>query len=59
MYATRFLKTKRLLPSLALCLLHSLIPAARKVTMPGASHHPPVEQPREFNRISSDFLRKN
>ena len=40
-------------------ILHAKIPGARKVTMPGASHHPPVEQPKEFNRILSDFLRKN
>jgi pimeloyl-ACP methyl ester carboxylesterase len=39
-------------------ILPAKIPGARKVTMPGASHHPPVEQPKEFNRILSDFLRK-
>lgn len=39
-------------------ILHTKIPGARKVVMPGASHHPPVEQPKEFNRILSDYLRK-
>lgn len=39
-------------------ILHAKIPGARKAVMPGASHHPPVEQPKEFNRILSDFLRK-
>jgi pimeloyl-ACP methyl ester carboxylesterase len=39
-------------------ILHAKIPGARKAVMPGASHHPPVEQPAEFNRILSDFLRK-
>ncbi len=39
--------------------LVSGIPGARKAVMPGASHHPPVEQPKEFNRILSDFLKKN
>src|SRR5829696_626576 len=32
------------------------IPGARKVTIPGASHHPPVETPQEFNRALLDFL---
>lgn len=32
------------------------IPGARKVTIPGASHHPPVETPAEFNRALLDFL---
>jgi pimeloyl-ACP methyl ester carboxylesterase len=32
------------------------IPGARKVIIPGASHHPPVETPREFNRALLDFL---
>jgi 3-oxoadipate enol-lactonase len=40
-------------------ILHAKIPGARKAVMPGASHHPPVEQPKEFNRILSDFLKKN
>jgi 3-oxoadipate enol-lactonase len=40
-------------------ILHARIPGARKVSMPGASHHPPVEQPKEFNRVLSDFLRKS
>jgi 3-oxoadipate enol-lactonase len=35
------------------------IPGARKVTIPGASHHPPVETPKEFNRVLLDFLRKS
>jgi len=39
-------------------ILHAKIPGAQKAVMPGASHHPPVEQPKEFNRILSDFLRK-
>lgn len=38
--------------------LASKIPGARKVVIPGASHHPPVETPAEFNRILLDFLRK-
>jgi 3-oxoadipate enol-lactonase len=32
------------------------IPGARKVVIPGASHHPPVETPQEFNRTLLDFL---
>ena len=32
------------------------IPGARKVIIHGASHHPPVETPREFNRALLDFL---
>jgi pimeloyl-ACP methyl ester carboxylesterase len=40
-------------------ILHAKIPGARRAVMPGASHHPPVEQPKEFNRILSDFLRKS
>lgn len=32
------------------------IPGARKVVLPGASHHPPVETPAEFNRALLDFL---
>ncbi|HEX8559990.1 MAG TPA: alpha/beta fold hydrolase [Pyrinomonadaceae bacterium] len=38
--------------------LAAKIPGARKVTIPGASHHPPVETPREFNRALLDFLTK-
>ncbi|MET0645711.1 MAG: alpha/beta fold hydrolase [Pyrinomonadaceae bacterium] len=38
--------------------LASNIPGARKVTIPGASHHPPVETPQEFNRTLLDFLTK-
>jgi 3-oxoadipate enol-lactonase len=34
------------------------IPGARKVVIDGASHHPPVETPQEFNRMLLDFLRK-
>ena len=33
------------------------IPGARKVVIPGASHHPPVETPAEFNRALLDFLK--
>jgi pimeloyl-ACP methyl ester carboxylesterase len=32
------------------------IPGARKVVIRGASHHPPVETPGEFNRLLLDFL---
>jgi 3-oxoadipate enol-lactonase len=32
------------------------IPGARKLVIPGASHHPPVETPQEFNRALLDFL---
>jgi 3-oxoadipate enol-lactonase len=32
------------------------IPGARKVVIPGPSHHPPVETPKEFNRALLDFL---
>jgi pimeloyl-ACP methyl ester carboxylesterase len=39
--------------------LATRIPGARKVTIPGASHHPPVETPKEFNRVLLDFLRKS
>ena len=38
--------------------LATRIPSARKVTIPGASHHPPVETPKEFNRVLLDFLRE-
>jgi 3-oxoadipate enol-lactonase len=33
------------------------IPGARKVVIPGPSHHPPVETPKEFNRALLDFLK--
>jgi 3-oxoadipate enol-lactonase len=35
----------------------SKVPGARKVTIEGASHHPPVETPQEFNRGLLKFLR--
>jgi 3-oxoadipate enol-lactonase len=35
----------------------SKVPSARKVTIEGASHHPPVETPQEFNRALLKFLR--
>ena len=38
--------------------LAAKIPGARKVTIPGASHHPPVETPAELNRVLLDFLGK-
>ena len=38
--------------------LAAKVPGARKVTIPGASHHPPVETPAELNRILLDFLGK-
>jgi 3-oxoadipate enol-lactonase len=38
--------------------LASQIPGARKVTIPGSSHHPPVERPKELNRALLDFLSK-
>ncbi len=37
--------------------LASKIPGARKVVVRGASHHPPVETPREFNRILLEYLK--
>jgi 3-oxoadipate enol-lactonase len=37
--------------------LASKIPNARKVVIPGASHHPPVETPKEFNRVLLDYLK--
>jgi pimeloyl-ACP methyl ester carboxylesterase len=37
--------------------LASKIPGARKVVIHGASHHPPVETPEEFNRILLDYLK--
>jgi 3-oxoadipate enol-lactonase len=36
--------------------LAAQIPGARKVVIDGASHHPPVETPRQFNRALLDFL---
>lgn len=38
--------------------LAAKIPGARKVVIPGASHHPPIETPQEFNRTLLDFLGK-
>ena len=38
--------------------LQTKVPGARKVVIPGVSHHPPVEKPNEFNRIVMDFLRQ-
>ncbi|HEX8285324.1 MAG TPA: alpha/beta fold hydrolase [Pyrinomonadaceae bacterium] len=38
--------------------LAAKIPGARKLTIQGASHHPPVETPAELNRILLDFLGK-
>jgi hypothetical protein len=35
----------------------SKVPGARKVTIEGASHHPPVETPQECNRALLRFLR--
>ncbi|HEX8118130.1 MAG TPA: alpha/beta fold hydrolase [Pyrinomonadaceae bacterium] len=32
------------------------IPGARKAVIDGSSHHPPVEKPKEFNRVLLDFL---
>jgi 3-oxoadipate enol-lactonase len=34
------------------------IPGARKVVIPGASHHPPVEKPGEFNKAVLSFLKE-
>jgi pimeloyl-ACP methyl ester carboxylesterase len=36
--------------------LATKVPGARKRVIKGASHHPPVETPREFNRILLEFL---
>lgn len=33
------------------------IHGARKAVIGGSSHHPPVEQPKEFNRVLLDFLK--
>jgi pimeloyl-ACP methyl ester carboxylesterase len=38
--------------------LASGIPGARKVVIPGASHHPPVERPNEFNKAVLSFLKE-
>jgi pimeloyl-ACP methyl ester carboxylesterase len=38
-------------------MLSAEIPGARKVVIQGASHHPPVETPKEFNRILLDYLK--
>ena len=38
--------------------LAARIPGARKVVIRGASHHPPVETPKEFNRVLLDYLRR-
>lgn len=38
--------------------LSTKIPNARKVVIQGASHHPPVETPKEFNRVLLDYLGK-
>jgi pimeloyl-ACP methyl ester carboxylesterase len=40
-------------------ILQSKIPGAHKVVIEGASHHPNIGQPREFNRIVLSFLRKS
>jgi pimeloyl-ACP methyl ester carboxylesterase len=37
--------------------LATKIPNARKVVIHGASHHPPVETPKEFNRILLEYLK--
>lgn len=37
--------------------LTSKIPGARKIVIAGASHHPPVETPGDFNRLLLDVLR--
>ena len=34
------------------------IPGARKIVIPGASHHPPVESPNEFNNAVLSFLKE-
>src|SRR5687768_12356949 len=38
--------------------LAAAVPGARKVTIEGSSHHPPVERPEETNRALLDFLTK-
>lgn len=37
--------------------LASQIPGARRATIHGSSHHPPVEKPKELNRVLLDFLK--
>lgn len=37
--------------------LAARIPNARKVVIEGASHHPSVETPKEFNRVLLDYLK--
>ena len=37
--------------------LTSSIRGARKVVIAGASHHPPVDTPEQFNRLLMGFLR--
>lgn len=37
--------------------LSAKIPNARKIVIDGASHHPPVETPKEFNRVLLGYLR--
>lgn len=39
-------------------LLAQKIPGARKVIINEASHHPPVEQPKQFNKVVLDFITK-
>lgn len=39
--------------------LQTKIPGAAKIVIQGVSHHPPVEKPKEFNRIVLTFLRKD
>lgn len=36
--------------------LASQIPNARKIVIDGASHHPPVETPADFNRVLLEYL---
>ena len=39
-------------------LLAKRIPGARKVVINGASHHPPVEKPKQFNKVVLNQLAK-
>ena len=39
-------------------LLAKRIPGARKVVINGASHHPPVEKPKQFNKTVLTFIAK-
>ena len=39
-------------------LLAQRIPGARKVVIDGSSHHPPVEKPKQFNKVVLDQLAK-